>query len=686
VTDQKEKQQGTYPAADSQAAPGANVGAYAQGNGYGMLDLSPDNWEREAKTEAGRPWSATPQGRLAIRSLSRGIMGAAFFTWGGLQVRKLVDYHPDKEAQNYMHILAKCFDKCAGKPIEWTMTQLAGAEAGRRAVTFRPTKQTSSVLGLDGKQLGGRSLGHEAVAITFDFAMASLGDALGRDLAGLFDPNVKKKWVRKDGSVDFPEAVKGLVKNTWRYLSYNAGEDWAVALPYAYYVRAQRNLINHFSPGFCYDSDRNLNGGSFKIDDHGKIVGNFNKEGALDLQGRFTVYNMGTLLYREAYDYAANLINGRPASLYGPRRDLDEPRGKMGVVGGITNFGKWVARGVVKAGIYMTPAVPFFWITRTPQTKYRGLFIHPEKGLLTFKDSTGQLDGLYCHSAYTVPKLSNPGEPTFFCRYNGDMTQRSSIDGTFGWDDRPSGIPNLAAPSLRPDPYGQTFGPFDSVLNAAGKFNNRHRGILDKLAPSWVDDDSSTAGRTLRHALGLKLGPLNATSTGHSGGRGDSIRRFLHPMVNASFSYTPYMYAKGEAALLWDSGKMDVATERMIDGAANLNWGEFSQGAGETWRAIFKQKFKDPEREQLAQDRIRQDTSLADVFGRKENGNGNGNGNHHSHSFTNQVRQERAARSAPATPEPRKNYTDNLPRPAGFAAQEALRQEGDIPAPGTTIH
>jgi len=94
----------------------------------------------------------------------------------------------------------------------------------------------------------------------------------------------------------------------------------------------------------------------------------------------------------------------------------------------------------------------------------------------------------------------------------------------------------------------------------------------------------------------------------------DKFQRFTRPMIDASFSYYPYMYAKGETALLWDDGKMDMAAERMIDGATKLNWGEFKAGAGEVWRSFLHKPLADPTREAEGQRRLLLDRSPPDIF------------------------------------------------------------------------
>lgn len=585
-----------------------SIGAYSP-------DLTFKAWE-----DGKRPWSASPQGRLAIRAFSRGVLGAVFFTAGGLLTRRWL--HSDtggryvmeepwakqidpRQGGNPLKFIAKLIDTVAGKPIEFAVNALGGD--GKRAVRFRSSKFAGN---FQKSGYRGRGLGNEAVSITFDFFCASVGDAWGRDIAGWFDPNVKKKWM-KDGHIDFPAAVKQSLKSVTHYITYNGGEDWAVAIPYVYFMRGHRDLIHHFSPGFHYDAHRNLNGASFKVR-NGGIVGNFNMEGALDLQNRFVTYNIGTLMYRELWDFLSRKIKGEHAVLYGDpdpaharRRSVTEKAG---------NLFKWMARAAVKAGIYMQFAVPFFWITRAPQGNYRGIFIDPDKNaMLCYEDPTAppgqpKIKAVYANDLVSgkvsehTPVFWARHEPVRgvpeakqFARVSGEMTGAASPIAKWGGRKFNAFDPKLV------------HNPIDKGLQVVGRANRTLSYGMDKVTAHFED---SVLARPIKKML--MLNPDERTD-----GRGrkiapDSFARFNHGFINAAVSYTPYMYMKAEAARFWDDGRMDAAAERMIDGAAKLNWGEFKAGVGEVWHAFLHQPLADPKREAVAQHRKLLDTSLTD--------------------------------------------------------------------------
>jgi len=576
--------------------PNTAGGHYVQN--VSTKDLSSSAWEKSKL-----PWNETVQGRLAVRTLSRGVLGAAFFTMGGWYARRaegMAGYVPGQKInwKKPLHWVAGGVDTFVGKPISFVVKTVTGSESlGKRAVSFRPTMAHNGYA---------RSLGEEVVGITTDFFCASIGDAMGRDIADMFDRNVEKKWLDKEGHIKPMAAVKGLAKTAWRYVSYNGGEDWAVAIPYAYFIRGQRAVLSKFSPGFEYDSDRSLNGGSHKVDEHGKRVGNYNAVGALDLQSRFTVYNIGTLMYREAYNYVANKMQGKQAHLYGAQ---DRPVEHRGLLGNAEYLTKWAVRSVLKGTLYMTPSVPFFWITRTPQSKYKGAFINPEKGVMTYEkpgfsatSAPHDMHGVVKANELSLISGNNPGDhpftretPVRFSKFNPN--KNTWMMSELSQDRNPLRNGKI-------DVYDRSYSLADGALNAIGAASSGARQVAQDLAVSAKETFSGTQNPMAERALKL------------------SADRF----VNASISYTPYMMAKAEFARLWDDGKMDMATERMIDGAFKGNLAEFKTGAREVWRSILRRPLEDPKREAEAQHRINTDisavaddrTSNAEDFMRKQ--------------------------------------------------------------------
>lgn len=545
-------------------------------------ELSQKTWDT---LQTNYRWDATPKGRAIERLFTRGIGGAAAFAWGGWYasrgggmrglnaVGETIGYAPELSwsevtaAKRPLMFIAKVIDSTAGNVIKAT-AKFLGSENHEKSVRFRPTNSANPLS-------GGRSLGHETVAVTFDFFCASVADAALRNLHDAFDPNIKHNWRNDKGYINPIETLKETGKAAFRWVTYNGGEDWAVALPYVYYLRGQRNLINKFSPGFSYDSDRGANGGSFKVNQEGKITGNYTLAGMLDLQGRFTAYNVGTLMFREAYNHVENIIAGHPTALYG---EDNKQKGHDA-----ENLLKWGARSLVKGVITMTPVVPFFSIFRTPQSKYKGLFINPENesvmGYETIdKNGKTKYDAMIAIENSRENVNFSSDTPVNFRKLNNSTQSLETIGDAV----KNHPLSNQNKPF---DPYAQHKG----ILNSIGKVQSEFRANTNNLVKAQFGDAS------------IK-------------------KRTMSTYWNAAFAYTPYMYAKRESAILWDNGKMDVAAERMIDGVADLNLKEVKAGAKEIWQAIKRTPFDDKEREKAAKHRIFKDTSPPDGM-TKENAN-----------------------------------------------------------------
>ena len=580
---------------------GQNFGAYGDASTSPMPEKELDKAPPKKKSpwdEEKRPWSSTVDGRFAIRTFSRGVMGAAFFAAGGVLASKALEGYSHTQSMsqqwtpsttlkdnfkannNPLRVLAKCIDTVAGRPIE--------AVFGSEAVTFRDTR-VFNTMGADGvmKKQFGRSLGHEAVGITFDFAMASIGDAWGRNIAGIFDPNVKKDWL-KDGKVDFPQLAKDTLKSTWKILSYNQAEDWAVAIPYAYQMKFQRKALDHFFPGFRMDFDHQLNGASVRVNDKGGRTGDYALPGAIDLQLRFTGYNVGTLMYREAYNKVGTAFNDWKETGYkmpeikvsaNPLEIMKSVDEKVG------ELAKYVVKSAVKGTIFMTPSVPFFWTFRTSQSKHRGLAINPtyehdgvhdmhdrQKGgymVYTNPDHTGvystQVRATGGPSSLTsdpAKRLALEKSATFLAPHVQSgvvMDSTQILAGEVGKTGSPFYNHGLGMPK---DPFLTTGGMTDEILNPLGRLSN---AVADKTAKP----------------VAAMLGKFGVNKS-------DALD-FNRNHINAAFSYTPYMYAKAEFANVWDNAHMDMAIYEAIDGALEFDKNKFKTGVKEIGRAIAKQ-------------------------------------------------------------------------------------------------
>jgi len=510
--------------------------------------LVPENynpWSQDEKIFSNRPWLSTRHGRLAIRLFSRGVLGSMAYAYGNYRIdRDLRDYYSDPTKRDtFLQKVAYYTDKFIGRPIEFFF--------GKDAVTFRETRNFGNRTG--------RSLGAEYVAVTADFAAGSIGDGLGRNIARWFDPNEDNPFVEK-GSFKVTKFFKEMGKTIWTILSFNQGEDWAVGIPYAYFMKAQRRVLNWWNPGFKYDFDHGMNGASFKVDDKGNIVGNYHLTGALDLQTRFTVYNIGTLMYREMYRevgyWAGKLLDfGSKGAWSGvkvaPIKDANllQEFGKgigeyfSGIAKAAYYIPRYLAKSAIKGTIFMTPSVPFFWTARVPQRLYPGMAIHPEKGSLYISGqyTTDGKDRLLQanHQQYLdsskvpggkVPVMSKTGEPFEF----NPMRPKHDMLG----NEHPF------------DPFTQSNGLNDTLIGSVGRRVNQ--------VENWVTDRFSDVPK-LMGINSKRLGGAdpNRMASGVASG-----------YVGSALAYPQYFMAKGEFTELYDKRPMGRAIYHMLDSLA----------------------------------------------------------------------------------------------------------------------
>lgn len=479
-------------------------------------------------------WTSYTATRMTARLFSRGIMGATFYALGQAATRNQMQfYRPDMplNPRYPLHYIARFFDKVAAPPIKLLVRNMPLKShvnkewLAEEMVTFREKFYGAMPKTKHNLEGSGRSLGHEVVAMTFDFAMGSVGDAWGRQITNALDPNITNSWYR-DGHFDGRQFLDAVTRQGWKILTKNQGEDWAAALPYVYQIRWQRQALNNVAPGFKFLSDR-VRGG-WKVNRPGQIVGSYSGALAIDLQLRFTGYNWYTLMFRDMYDSVADVVDdyrvdGAVPSLHWPDNPLQV------ALGGVAHSFRYVMKSGIKAFLYMTPSVPFFWMTRVPQGKYKGV----------------------------AQYIAGPGDPRSVTDYlsapNGeiynyfDHHDQVLAGGMVNYRGRP-----LANTSFNKDFYPH--GPKASV------------GTFDKMFDGF-GHACYKAGEGLHKTIrrtGMNYSWLS--------------REYVHDWVNASMSYTPYMIAKTEFALRWDKPTMDRAIYRLLDGAAALNLGEVKGG------------------------------------------------------------------------------------------------------------
>jgi hypothetical protein len=542
---------------DSEAAPHKNKGRSTPDSSYQNYLFG------SAGSDENPAWSDSAKGRAAIRLVSRGIVGAAFFTIGGRMAHKQLKGYNQKtswgniESDKPLQYIAKAIDMTLGRGIQKTVTGLArfkhgdavnaqgisiAEKIGHDALTFRDTR----AYGVN----KGRSYGADIVGFTFDFAMASIGDAGTRSIIQSFDPNIKKTWrVNDEGKPAAKgenwhflpgEWLKSTAKTTWRVFSKNQGEDWAAAIPYAFQMKFQRQFLskifNKRWDGHQLVFDQGWNGGAYRVNSQGKIIGDMQLVGAIDLHARFVGYNWYTLMFREGYDTIGKALSDWKKNDYKINFKLPE-NPIMAPIDAIGQAARYVTKSFIKANMYMNPAVVPFWLFRVPQSKWKAGTVGPEA--IASQDAT---------------KLGERiRDPHAWSHYN-DMPAATTFD-------------------VVEKRFSQALHPFGWVSNKVGR-GAEH--VAAKVADtSWVRNSPT-------------LSNFIADKGDYIGG----ARKLGHEFTDASFSYTPYMWAKAETALRVDDnnpgkgvlGEMDLSIYKFIDDVAGFRFKEIPADIKKMWK------------------------------------------------------------------------------------------------------
>ena len=571
-------------------------------------------------------WSDSTRGRAVIRMMSRGITGAAFFAIGGRIARmQLRNYDPHNvDTSKPLQILAKGFDVIFGEPIAWVakntvntrgmsvaQKMIARENAAWDAVNFRNTTYNFSTPGrFDklGRPMNGRSLGSEMVGVSFDFAMMSIGDAMTRNLVQIIDPNIRKTWmVNDDGKMaadgekshfSATKFAKAFGRATWRVLSKNQGEDWAVALPYVYQMKFQRNLLSRAVGGHMTGAkimfDNGWNGAAYRVDATGKVIGDYQLLGALDLHTRFVGYNVLTLMFREGYDEIGARFNRWRDNHFSLHAKMPE-HPVSGFFHEANRLGRYIVKSTIKANIYMNPAVIPFWLMRSPSTKWRGGIVHNEMPFCGNAMATKNSFEAHLEEAVAKHGFTNvaQAEKAMLVRdtYKNPVYNFETIGNRiFPGGPNGKGITQPATMFLHnsevANPMHTAVNPYDPKLyehyETKTAYDKVSKGFSKALNPLgqfsyWLGGKATSFSNRLPEGMVKKFIGVNEGNPliSNAAGRETTMRNF----VDASLAYTPYFFAKTEFGLRVDDskgpghpGKMDAAIYSLMDNIVGLHW------------------------------------------------------------------------------------------------------------------
>lgn len=532
-------------------------------------DIPNDAWVKK------RHWSDTPTGRAGIEFIARITLGGMFFALMGQSktAAALNTYDPSTHTANpnktILEKIAYGIDQTIGKVMHQGFKTYYGGDAAKAdaAIRFRQTRNTAT-----GQT--GRSLGAEMTVVTADFAAMSAGTAIAREaLLTAFNPNERSAWL-KDGHFSLSHFGKRLLSKAWEIISYNAGEDAAVALPYVFFLRGCRNFIDkRIAPGFRYGSDHVDNGGSIVVDGEGYARGELQVAGALDLQARFTVYNVFTQIYRDWYnDTAKSLKKWRENGfeLKAPEWVKDPTSIPERMVDYVKGTSRYLAISSIRSILQMTPSVPFFSIIRAPQSKPQGLAVHPEFGMLLDPNGTplrrDQRAGTAANDFY---KVGSNAKISWSNLSESDRIARGLKEPNNPFADLPHSkydIHGFAGPG-RPLFYS-------GVSNATDKLGTTIHDLSRQ--PIWQKGQQWFWNLTGNGANGAELSRQAAL---------------------AGMPYASYFAAKVFFREQYVNEQMNIAIGRALDGVLSFNMRETAEGLSEIQRTMMGLPFKDPERQ-----------------------------------------------------------------------------------------
>lgn len=504
------------------------------------------------------PWGQTYRGRLAMRSVSRFVVGSLAYAFANIYVQQLFHGRKDMHGNllpgekgwdghqpqmdwsqkglkgkdlNPLKWTAWAVDKTLGVGIKSAVRQVTYAvtrdaarseKAGQASVMFRrsqPWKYINPALGPE--ERGGFGLGPEMVKVTFDFASMSFFDYMTRYFISVFDPHSKTKWAA-NGHLNMKEGLKELGTNLRVALLYASGSDMFAALPYSYYCKFSRHMLNRLSPGFELDNNYGSFGGSARVKKNSsgqyEIVGNYNLEGILDFTGRFTFYNIITKFYRDLYaNSSARWYNLRHGIK--PEKSPDSPRG---IWPRTKAFIKYSAVTTLKVSFFMIPAAFVFGVLRTPQGKHKGLLISPEvnpetgrKGMAIAEEDVLASDKEYVRSTETS---------------KGDYSEEYSFGNKM--------YINGNTPPLH-----------NKLTNFLGKRSFRMAGAYEKAYTKVTD----FADEKLKIQI-----------------RTDPTQKAVQKWAEAAFAYTPYVMLYADVMSKWyDTSRSDFVLNGLVGSMAD---------------------------------------------------------------------------------------------------------------------
>lgn len=541
-------------------------------------DIPKDNWIEK------RHWTDTPHGRFGIEFASRIFLGGMFYALvGQSESMKQVssNYDPatfmQKEKKTWLEWVAYGVDKTFGAGIKKTAEVVTGDK--QKAEEFIRFRQERFLPGDGGRPAAGRSYGAEFTAVVADFGGMTVGTYIQREaMYGLLNPNERKAWL-KDGKFDLGHAIKRLGSKIWEGASYNLGEDIAATLPYVFFLRGSRNVIDkHLAPGFRIISDHVDNSGGMLVKGDGTIKSEYQGAGMTDLIIRFTGYNVITQMYRDAYQRTGSALkNWKKNDFQFSTPEFFKNPAQMPekLVQGTRGLGRYMAISTIRSLLQMLVASPFFAIIRSPLSKPSGLIVNPEYGFLQ----------LHLEDGTKVPVRrggGREGQP-YAKYYDYDAKYNDGTPVKVSWSKAPDH-------ELRKNPVAHfQDGPFDVY----GSTKDSTRALYYDRFSALTDGIGSNLEKVAEHSAWEKSQNWFWKMTGNE----ERSKHMSREALLAGMPYALYFSAKVYLREKYVNEQMNLSIGRLLDGALSFNIREMREGASEIQRTMMSLPFKEPNRQ-----------------------------------------------------------------------------------------
>ncbi len=546
-------------------------------------------------------WTETPAGLAAIEVAARLTLGGIFYSWmtNSKAMAAMAEYDPstyDPNNASYLEKISFFIDKTLGaglKNIHYMIYR--DEDRASKFVRFRENRLKPKPGPV------GRSLGAEMTVVTADFAAMSAGSAVMRNtLLGIFNPTERRAWL-KDGKLSITHIGKRLAHKIWTICTYNAGEDMAVALPYVFSLRYIRNFLDkHMFPGFRWASDSVDNGGSVVLNKYGSVMGDYQAAGALDLQARFTIYNVYTQYYRDAYNAIGEKLkkwrqNGFKLTTPEILKQPSQIPAKLyeHTVGSV----RYLVISMVTSLLQMTPSVPFFWIIRVPASKDRGLAVHPDYGVMVNKDGVpirarqAYLDDGSKHPDY-LPDPKHKRE-FFWSNKFDENGNREKI--TYQSPNADGEIITFNTTNPFADRENRKFDPFGFSKKGRRLYHNGVTRITDYIGRTV----HNIADNDIWYKMSGKFWKLVDPNEHHD------HHKLARDAALAAMPYASYFAAKVYFRERYVNDQMRLAVARALDGVLALDYKEFREGINEITKTMQGLPLSNPERQALLIERNR---------------------------------------------------------------------------------